>query len=49
MTRHYGSQSMFAPLRTDNTFDTDESGEVDFEHLDEQDRAYMEKIKERLC
>ena len=24
-------------------------GEVDFEHLDEQERAYMEKIKERLC
>ena len=44
-----GGTLMFAPLSTDNTFDTDERGEVDFEHLDEQERAYMEKIKERLC
>jgi hypothetical protein len=40
---------MFAPLRVDSTFDTDESGEVDFARLDEQDRAYMEGIKKRLC
>jgi len=40
---------MFSPLRTDSTFDTEEAGEVDFPHLDEEDRAYMEKIKERLC
>lgn len=39
---------MFAPLRTDNSFDTEEAGEVDFAHLDDADRASMEKIKERL-
>ena len=43
-----GGTLMFAPLRTDSTFDTDESGEVDFERLDDDDRVYMEKIKERL-
>jgi hypothetical protein len=43
------STLMFAPLSTDNTFDTDEGGEVDFARLDEEDRVYMEKIKERLC
>ena len=40
---------MFAPFRVDGTFDTDESGEVDFAHLDEDLRAYMEGVKKRLC
>jgi hypothetical protein len=40
---------MFAPHRVDGTFDTDESGEVDFARLDEDDRGYMEGIKKRLC
>ena len=40
---------MFAPHRVDGTFDTDESGEVDFAGLDEEDRGYMEGIKKRLC
>jgi hypothetical protein len=40
---------MFAPLSTDHTFDTAESGEVDFARLDDDDRVYMEKIKGRLC
>jgi hypothetical protein len=30
---------MFAPLSVDSTFDTDESGEVDFARLDEEDRS----------
>ena len=39
---------MFAPLRVDSTFDTDESGEVDFARLDEIDRTYMEGIKKSV-
>ena len=40
---------MFAPLSTDHTFDTAESGEVDFGRLDNEDRARMETVKGRLC
>jgi hypothetical protein len=39
---------MFAPLRIDNTFDTDEGGEVDFAQLSDKDRADLEKMREHL-